>query len=227
MASSETAKEAFLSIGDTPVYFEEDWDAGIGGGLWSTGLALATYLSQHTVHARSNLTRKNQLSLLELGSGNGFLSVCFAALSKDMFHQVVITDTEEHLPLIQRTIEANKHIINLSENDVFGATILKHQWGEFPPAEEADNPLNHTYDLIVGSDLAYRDELHDPLINSLHHFSNSKTITLLGVTMVDTKPIFFAKLKQSGFCYERLSDHLLDPKFRGTTFGIFVIQKSP
>ncbi len=34
-------KKVFLSIDDTPVYFREDWNTGIGGGLWSTGLAIA------------------------------------------------------------------------------------------------------------------------------------------------------------------------------------------
>ena len=30
-------EEAFLTINDVPIYFNEDWDTGIGGGLWTTG----------------------------------------------------------------------------------------------------------------------------------------------------------------------------------------------
>lgn len=218
----ESERKAFLSIGGTPVYFEEDWATGIGGGLWSTGLAIARYLEQHPDHARKNLVHKDRFSLLELGSGNGFLAVCFLALAKELFHPVAITDFEDHLPLIKTTLQANSQII--SDKSDRKPMVLEHKWGEFPLSEDKENPLNQTFDLIVGSDLAYRDELHDPLIASLRHFSHSKTVTLLGVTMHDTKPSFFFKLKEAGFTYERMADHLLDLKFRGTSFGVFVIR---
>ena len=32
-----------------PVYLTEDWDSGIGGGLWTTGLALGRYFSTQGV----------------------------------------------------------------------------------------------------------------------------------------------------------------------------------
>ena len=85
-ARSEGGQEkdsAFLRINNTPVYFQEDWDTGIGGGLWSTGLAFARYLEHHPQHALSSLDalhKTNKLSLLELGSGNGFLAICMLAL---------------------------------------------------------------------------------------------------------------------------------------------------
>jgi Lysine methyltransferase len=323
--SAETSKpkNAFLTIGGTPVYFEEDWDSGIGGGLWSTGLAMATYLAQHSNHASQNLevrlqqkrqqqqrqqqqikaqvspeilySRTNKkddsttttttttgLSLLELGSGNGFLSVCFLALghADSLFETVVLTDTKEHLALMERTLDANQHIVDQRTGTVRGTgdgqvdddtrpsttppsssprlhpvqvKILEHQWGVFgdstntldrleeekvphtfssssPPCTTTDDTTTATtatttFDYIIGSDVAYRDELHDPLIASLLHYSNPDTISLIGVTMVDTKPIFFQKLHQAGFRYERFADHLLDPHFRGSTFGIFILQK--
>jgi hypothetical protein len=37
-------QKPFLIIGTIPIYFQEDWNTGIGGGLWSTGLAMAQYL---------------------------------------------------------------------------------------------------------------------------------------------------------------------------------------
>jgi hypothetical protein len=321
-ASAEIKPQnAFLTIGATPVYFEEDWDSGIGGGLWSTGLAMATYLAQHSNHASQNLKARLQqkrqrqkqqqqhpqkqslqqeiqysatndkddptitttgLSLLELGSGNGFLSVCFLALghADSLFETVVLTDTKEHLALMARTLDANQHIVdrrgtiqragNGQVDDTIPSTtpppsspaihpvqvkILEHQWGVFGGStntrhnseEEIEHDLSlpstspctttndtiaatttvpaTTFDYIIGSDVAYRDELHDPLIASLLHYSNPDTISLIGVTMSDTKPIFFQKLHQAGFRYERFADHLLDPQFRGSTFGIFILQK--
>ena len=295
-SNTPATRNPFMMVNDDiPIYFDEDWDTGIGGGLWSTGLAIGKYISQHSHHVRNNLLdmlhRKNnsspattttideeeqpppnqrkRLSLLELGSGNGFLSVCFLAVAKDLLEHVAITDTMEHLPLIETTIQANRHILcDDVDNGVFVENdhgkkvveISEHLWGEFSddvvqqqqPKEQrqeaqkdvgdkgGDNGNIRTYptldhnikfDIIVGSDVAYRDELHDPLIASLLHYSHSSsqgnsgnsTIIIIGVTMADTKPIFFHKLTQAGFMYERLADHLLDIQFRGsTTFGVFI-----
>jgi Lysine methyltransferase len=80
-----------------PLYYNDDWEVGIGGGLWSTGRALSTYLS--TVHAKNclqlllsaaaaeegassnNRERGRGLSIIELGSGNGFLAACLVGLT--------------------------------------------------------------------------------------------------------------------------------------------------
>ena len=60
----------FLKIGTIPVYFQEDWGTGIGGGLWLTGLALAKYLnSSHAsqqVHRLANQKKETgHLNILE------------------------------------------------------------------------------------------------------------------------------------------------------------------
>lgn len=46
-----------------------------------------------------------------------------------------------------------------------------------------------------------------------------------GVTMHDTKPKFFQSLKENGYMYLRIPDWQMAPEFRGTTFGLFLIQK--
>ena len=247
----------FLRIRDTPIYFQEDWATGIGGGLWSTGLALAQYLnSSHASQQLERLYRQKQcrpLNMLELGSGNGLLAACWLALGKDKIRNLVITDTTEHLPLIQRTMEANPH---LSTNDTTSretkntpspnVLILEHNWGEFADVEVNNNeavdsgPLtmvdciskgeNCDLDVIVGSDVAYHQDLYDPLICSLLRFTEKDwrkppTVILLGCTMSDTTPEFFDRLRNKGFVYQRLADHLLDPKYQGRIFGVFVVQR--
>lgn len=69
------------NVFDVPIYYKDEWGVGIGGGLWSTGRALSSYLASH--HAESCLraltsASKNGdgLSIIELGSGNGFLAAC-------------------------------------------------------------------------------------------------------------------------------------------------------
>jgi predicted nicotinamide N-methyase len=251
----EEHRKPFLKIGDIQVYFSEDWATGIGGGLWSTGLAMARYFG--TPHAASCIQRLQAqkrkengqgLSVLELGSGNGFLSVCLMALARDSFANLVVTDAEDHLAMIRQTLAANSHIV-LADNqkDQVPIHVLEHLWGEFPSptvssaninGESADNASpesmsfpdrvkegKHQFDLIIGSDVAYRRELYDPLIASLQRYCHAQTVCLIGMTMNDTTPSFFKLLTKAGFVYERFADHLLHPEFRGKTFGVFVIRK--
>lgn len=174
------------------------------------------------------------ISALELGSGNGFLGTVLAAALKEHGHvsidKLVVTDFADHLNLISRTVEANSHIFKGNNEGPMTTThhedcqvyVVEHQWG----VESAEPVLlGKKFDFIFGSDLAYRDSLHAPLIASLNMFSHEHTIALIGVTMLDTTPAFFTALDRAGFYYERLADGLLDPEFRGSTFGIIAIQK--
>lgn len=243
----------FLTIQNIPVHFQEDWSTGVGGGLWSTGLAMAKYFASNDSNALANIRalaqRKNgPLNVLELGSGNGCLAVCLAALAKDYIHKMYVTDTLDHLEMINYTLSKNLHILYLPDELAVGedqsdnnngkvmSYIVEHVWGQFEVFHSSNSnvsasskiklELNKTqFDLIIGSDLAYRQELYNPLVQSLLHFSTDKTTSLIGVTMVDTTPDFFILLEQSGFRYERLAEHLLMPEYRGSTFGVFVIQK--
>jgi predicted nicotinamide N-methyase len=215
----------FLTIHSTPIYFSENWNAGIGGGLWSTGLAMARYLA--TQLPSSCLNERN---ILELGSGNGLLAVCVLAAcnSGGKLSQLVVTDTGQlHLDCIRATLAANAHVSQQAT-----VTVVEHKWGEFCAVDKRDTSIQARvqqgtvkFDIILGSDVAYRPELYDPLIASLQAYSHADTVCLIGVTMKDTTVDFFVKLQQAGFCYQRLADSLLDEEFRGVDFGIFVMQR--
>jgi predicted nicotinamide N-methyase len=219
----------FITINKEPIYFDEDWDTGIGGGLWSTGLAMAKYFELHQAHLERNLDllfQSSPLNVLELGSGNGFIAVCLLALLKSRISKLVVTDLADHIPLIRHTLTANQH---LRQDNVI---VVDHQWGSFSPTEHKEDDLEalirggkYSFDLIVGSDVAYHRSLFDILITSLVRFSHSDTVILLGVTMKDTTPDFFSKLRENGFRYQRVADHLLPVEFRGSTFGLFVLRR--
>ncbi|OEU08300.1 hypothetical protein FRACYDRAFT_250089 [Fragilariopsis cylindrus CCMP1102] len=323
------------------IYLNENWDSGIGGGLWTTGSALAKYFitSPHFLQQikrirqnnnnevegggddddDDNKNRRRPLRVLELGSGNGFLSVCLvvavAVATANMNNndenennnennlnnnndenslnnnndvnlnwpgiEIVVTDTKEHLQLMKDTIDSNlKRILpqileqylwgnkdyDFSNN---GATTVSSTDTDDVSSSEDDtynisntnanastnanananvnantstntNKDNH-FDLIIGSDVAYRDYLHEPLIDALKEFSSSQssssksstasiipTVSLIGITMNDTKPIFFQKLIQAGFQYEKLAEHLFDTEYNTCSrqFGIFAITRT-
>ena len=281
--AASVQQQPFRQVRNIPIYFHEDWRTGIGGGLWSTGLAMGQYfistesamtnlyqLSQRcsattttsSSSSSSSVSDSNQgqqthlaLSILELGSGNGFLAVCLAAAITSMsssttnrnevlrIRNLVITDEIDHLRMIQTTIQNNPKALECVDN----LTIQEHRWGVFTDntnstIESSTGSLKNTgnstysnnhivldgatkFDFIIGSDVAYHDSLVQPLLTSILHFSHHDTISLIGITMMDTKPSFFHELDRHGFIYQKLADHLLDPQFRGTTFGIFAIQK--
>ena len=214
----------FLTIHGLPVFFAEDWQSGrIGGGLWTTGLALARYFGSKA--CVENLERlcaeRGAISVLELGSGNGFLAVCLAAVAaahptRVKIQNLVVTDRADHLKQIEETILLNKESTQFIE----ALSVREHAWGSFAEDDSDEGKI----DLIIGSDVAYREHLYDPLIKSLKYYSHSKTVSLIGVTMADTTAAFFDRLHEEGFLYRRFADHLLSPEYRGTTFGIFAIR---
>lgn len=215
---SESEKQPFLQINGNEIYFQEDWGTGIGGGLWSTGKALALFFRDHPDLLRKNLKAINEnekIRAIELGSGNGLLSVCLAAVAKDLISELVITDLDDHLDLIRKSVHENQHVVDSNL-----CKIVEHRWGEF------DDMMGQKFDFIFGSDLAYWN-LQEPLIQSLKYFSHKNTISLIGITMLDTKPSFFKMLQQNGFNYNRIPDHAMRGEFRGNTFGLFVIQNNP
>lgn len=246
-----------------------------------TGLAMAKYFEQHADDVVNNLKRlarvkclrnsqqhsqkqqenydsrgRDEISALELGSGNGFLSVCLSALTAHQsipLAELVVTDMADHLALMATTLRANPHVydimtviepagidaVNEIEKNYDGklshthaiedqqkpcsttVVVAEHLWGEFP----SNKIHNKKYDFIFGTDLAYRNSLHEPLIASLLQFSHQHTLCLIGVTMTDTQPVFFDLLTKTGFRYEKLADHLLEREFRGSNFGIIAIQR--
>jgi hypothetical protein len=131
--------------------------------------------------------------------------------------------------MIRKTIRANSHAVQCVENVI----VMEHRWGSFSSNSDSHDTANATslldgskkFDLIIGSDVAYREYLYDPLIRSIQQFSHSQTISLVGVTMSDTTPEFFHRLDRAGFIWQKFADSLLAPEFRGTTFGIFAIQQ--
>ena len=63
------------------------------------------FIKQDDVNARMGI------NALELGSGNGFLSVCLMALAANQnipLREVVVTDLSDHLKLMKKTVDKEK-----------------------------------------------------------------------------------------------------------------------
>ena len=236
---------------------------------------MAKYFQTHPEAVRKNLqrlqssccndavTKKKKISAIELGSGNGFLSVCLAALAPDLIDILAITDLNDHLDLMNQTVNANPHILSNNNNNnsikynqqkdnigveemdtskgqnLVKSIVMEHRWGEFNNDDDKTKLLedeasieqkvqngNMTFDFIFGSDIAYREYGYHPLIASFQRLFHENSVGLVGITMMDTRPKFFHLLRDAGFRYDRLSNHLMEPEFRNNIFGLFVIRRS-
>jgi len=79
------------------------------------------------------------------------------------------------------------------------APVKEYVWGQSYDFGSNPSSSSSSFDLIVDSDVAYGDYLHDPLIAALKEFSRPPphpTVVLIDVTMKDTKPIFFEKTRK-------------------------------
>jgi len=154
MSDHRSKSGPLLVVNDSiTVHFDEDWDVGIGGGLWSTGLALAHYFVDHSSFITSTkLFKKDRMKIVELGSGNGFLSVVLAAVLLDkrccLDAELYVTDLRDHLELIRRTIRENKHIVSSDEinrADRINVKVAEYSWGMNAIDAESDK-----FDFIFG-----------------------------------------------------------------------------
>ncbi|GMI50417.1 hypothetical protein ScalyP_jg3227 [Parmales sp. scaly parma] len=208
------ASSASTTVRGQPIKMNESWGAGIGGGLWSTGKALAAYFEANPAFLNKSLGNKR---CIEVGSGNAYNGMLLATIVPTC--SVVVTDIFKHVAFMKETIIENRASLENCGADVKAA---EYDWGAEPDIKQ----LGHDqFDFIFGSDVAYRDYLHDPLIDAFDKLSHVNTVILIGVTKTDTSTEFFTKLNKRNFSYTRFHDNQLDPEFRGNIFGLYFIQR--
>ncbi|CAM9107865.1 unnamed protein product [Discosporangium mesarthrocarpum] len=184
-----------------------NWDVGIGGGLWSTGLLLTEHLCTHSSFYDKLLRGKR---VLELGSGTGLVGLASAMFGPPL--EVVITDLASHVEICRQNVAENTRLF-LDKNRV---RVEEYDWGNSVPVSLGRVP----FDVIIGTDLAYFTHLHQPLIKALKGTAGPSTLIILGITRMDTGPDFFDALDKAGFeCY------LMEKAASNKGFGLFCIFK--
>jgi predicted nicotinamide N-methyase len=141
---------------------------GKGGIFWDGSYFISKYLL-------SNLFTQNTKikTILEIGAGTALPSL--VSLIKGNF-QVVTTDMPKLIPQISDIIELNKkHFYKYAKSIVAALSWEKHE-----DIEKIKNILeNKPFDLIIGSELVYLDDLFDDLINVIRNFSDENTFIIL------------------------------------------------
>lgn len=142
--------------------------------------------------------------ILELGSGTGYVGLAASMLFEP--EEMLLTDLESHVSILQRNVDLN----------ALKATVEAYAWGR--------DTIRRPYDIILGTDVAYLDELHTPLVQALVNCSDHKTLIFLGINRDDTDVTFFHQLDRAGFHYVKISDALYQ-EHGARAYGLFKITR--
>ncbi|KAL0449941.1 UNVERIFIED_CONTAM: protein N-lysine methyltransferase METTL21A [Sesamum latifolium] len=195
---------------------------GISFQLWPPATTLITLLDRHrTSHPTplSSLFGRTSapnrcLRLLELGSGTGAVGIAAAAL---LGASVTITDLPHVLPNLQFNVAANAKILELHGGAVEAAAL---QWGQTTDMEA----IGREYDVILGSDLVYHENLYEPLLETLRFLllgSERKVVFLMSHLKRWKKESAFFKKANKFFDVEVIHT---DSPCNGSRVGVTVYQ---
>eukprot|EP00746_Dinoflagellata_sp_MGD_P141049 gnl/MRDRNA2_/MRDRNA2_74209_c0_seq3.p1 gnl/MRDRNA2_/MRDRNA2_74209_c0~~gnl/MRDRNA2_/MRDRNA2_74209_c0_seq3.p1 ORF type:complete len:268 (-),score=62.23 gnl/MRDRNA2_/MRDRNA2_74209_c0_seq3:102-905(-) len=139
-------------------------DGGNGWCIWSAGEVLSDYVAAHPDLFQGK-------ACLELGAGTGAVGM---TLMKQGASSVVLTDVEQQLPLLQQNVNTN-----FGSNDAINVCAL--DW------TSSDSALNlkastRNWQVIVGSDIVYDEELYKPLLKTLAALCSFETAVYLALS---------------------------------------------
>ena len=151
---------------DKQIAIKQDFKLGKGGIFWDNSFYITKYMIDNI------FTDKSIKNVIELGAGTALPSI--AALIKG--YNVVTTDIPKLIPFVDDIITMNKEIYSKSSQ----SKVIKLSWENKEDIEEVKKLNNNEpYDLIIGSELIYLDDLFDDLINTLRELSSEKTVIIM------------------------------------------------
>ncbi|OWZ21572.1 hypothetical protein PHMEG_0003864 [Phytophthora megakarya] len=211
---------------ETLLEFECDWAPGIGGSIWTSGELLAAHLELQREDYRAIFDGAN---VVELGSGTGYVGLMIAACFKPA--HVYLTDLKTHVRGLQRNVQRNAgavregvkvHVSELSWGSSEQETCLLES---IATNDGSDNIEDVRVDVILGTDVAYLQELYDPLLHTMNRLVTTRTLILLGLNRADTQLTFFHQLERDGFEYYKIPDFKLPREYWGRDFGLLEIRR--
>ncbi|KAK9136351.1 hypothetical protein Syun_015681 [Stephania yunnanensis] len=164
--SSESLQKHHITSIDATLFTRLIPSRGLSFQLWPAAAALVNLLDRHvadpTTSPISNFLagRPNRsLRILELGSGTGMVGIAAAAM---LGANVTVTDLPHVLSNLRFNAEQNGKVISLRGGFV---SVEALRWGEVEDVEGlmVDGP----FDLVLGSDVVYYEELFEPLMKTL------------------------------------------------------------
>ena len=178
---------SFPELCPSPIIVKQNFTLGKGGIFWDGSYFISKYLLSNLFNQNTKIK-----TILELGAGTALPSL--VSLIKGSF-QVVTTDMPKLIPQINDIFELNKKHFNKEAKSI----IAELSWEKNEDIEKIKNVMeNKPFDLIIGSELVYLDDLFDDLINVIRTFSDENTFIILSykIRLPSMVEDFTTKLKK-------------------------------
>ncbi|CAB4313231.1 unnamed protein product [Prunus armeniaca] len=151
----------------------------LGTTVWDASLVFVKFLEKNCRKGRFSPAKLKGKRVIELGAGCGVAGFGMALLGCD----VVTTDQVEVLPLLMRNVERNTSRITQMNSDSFGSIeAAELSWGDRDHIRAVGPP----FDYIIGTDVVYKENLLEPLLQTIFALSGPKTTILIGYEIRST-----------------------------------------
>lgn len=166
------------------IIIKQDWSGiGVAAVVWDAAEILAEYLE-----SRPDIVKGK--NVIELGAGTGLVGIVAALQGA----RITITDREEVLEYLQTTVKKNLPA------EIYEQTkILPLDW------TKDLNKFPSTFDVILGADIVYIEEVFEDLLKTLIHLSDKETFILLSCRIRYDRDTNFLKRLEEFFNVEKIT----------------------
>jgi len=191
-----------FQVAEFTVQIDQEGKIGIGGMVWDAAVLLSKFIS------KNRESFKSVKRVVELGSGTGLCGLAVAYLLPQA--EVVLTDNQPHVPLLQRNAELN---------GLPNVKVEELDW--FHPRNLGD------FDMVIGSDIVYEPQLFEPLLDSLEAVTGPHTLVYLCNELRMSRDLnFYKAAHKRNWTMTILPDSLLDPECVNPESPVMLYKKS-
>nr|XP_011459376.1 PREDICTED: protein-lysine methyltransferase METTL21D [Fragaria vesca subsp. vesca] len=196
----------------------------LGTTVWDASLVFAKFLEKNSRRGKFSPAKLKGKRVIELGAGCGVAGFGMALLGCD----VVMTDQVEVLPLLMRNVERNTSRITQinSASESFGSVqVAELSWGNEDHIRAVDPP----FDYIIGTDVVYKEDLLEPLLQTIFALSGPKTAILLGYEIRSTNVhAQMVEMWKRHFEVKLVPNSKMDSTYQHPSIQLFIMRlKSP
>ncbi|BBN17725.1 protein N-lysine methyltransferase METTL21D [Marchantia polymorpha subsp. ruderalis] len=195
----------------------------LGTTVWDSSLVFVKFLERNSKKGEFSRAKLAGKRVIELGAGCGLAGLGMALLGCD----VVVTDQIEVLPLLLRNVERNLSRAKYTASDcsymgsIGKVDVAELDWGNETHITATGPP----FDYIIGTDVVYKEQYLEPLINTILALAGPKTTVMLGYEFRSSGVReLLGQLCQKHFSVKRVLHSKMDPKYQHPDIDLFIMR---
>mmetsp|Transcript_3248 Transcript_3248/g.8141 ORF Transcript_3248/g.8141 Transcript_3248/m.8141 type:complete len:307 (-) Transcript_3248:82-1002(-) len=150
-------------FGDKGLVFPLNKELGEAGCMFQSALVLGNFMSDRSCVLSTYMTGERRI--VELGCGTGLLGIIIAQMGQ----KIMLTDLRHVLPQIEENVR-----VNLEGEAAERVEVAAMAWGN-----EDDEKTSGRFDLILCSDLVYKEETKEALVHTLVALSTPDSLVAM------------------------------------------------